>query len=162
MRILVLSDSHAGLSFIRQAIHRIKPNAVIHLGDFYEDAQAMEEENPRIAFHMVPGNCDRYRMTRPAAETLCYDVCGVRLFMTHGHNHHVKSGLYSLIQDAKVANAQAVLFGHTHIAVCRQEDGLWIVNPGSCGHGDGSVALIEAENGEILYCRILRQEDWEE
>ncbi len=163
MKILVLSDSHAGLSFMRQAIRAVKPQGVVHLGDYYEDAQAMEEENPHIGFHMVPGNCDRYRMTRPAPELLCYDVCSVRLCMTHGHNHGVKLTLSPLLRDARSMGAQAVLFGHTHSAYCvREEDGLWVMNPGACGSFGGSVGLMEVENGKILDCKILRQEDLEE
>jgi predicted phosphodiesterase len=87
-------------------------------------------------------------------------VCGVRLFMTHGHHHRVKMGLGALIADARRTGVQAVLFGHTHESVCRQEeDGLWVVNPGSCGYFGGSAALIDAEQGEITACRIIRQAD---
>ncbi len=162
MKILVLSDSHAGLSFMRQAITAVKPNAVIHLGDYFEDAEAMAEENPHIQFHMVPGNCDRHRMQRIVPEMLCYDVCGVRLYMTHGHNHGVKLTLMRLLKDARNLGAQAALYGHTHSADCRQEeDGLWILNPGACGSFGGSVGLIEVENKRICSCTLLRQEDLE-
>ena len=65
MKILVLSDSHAGLRFMRCAIDAVRPDAVVHLGDYYGDSQTMEEEYPHIRFHMVPGNCDRYRLDRP-------------------------------------------------------------------------------------------------
>ena len=44
MTILVLSDSHAALSFMRRLVDTIKPQAAIHLGDFYEDAQALQED----------------------------------------------------------------------------------------------------------------------
>ena len=56
MKILVLSDSHSALSFMRRCISKIKPDAVIHLGDFYEDGQVMAEEFPHIRFHQVPVN----------------------------------------------------------------------------------------------------------
>ena len=83
--------------------------------------------------------------------------------MTHGHNHRVKSGLYMLLADARAAGVQAVLYGHTHCADChREEDGLWVINPGSCGSYGGSVALIETDNGTIIGCRILKQTDLEE
>lgn len=162
MKILVLSDSHSSLWLMRSAVQAIKPDAIIHLGDCYDDGEVIHEENMHITFHSVPGNCDRNRMYQPRPETLCYSVCGVRLFMTHGHNHNVKLGLYSLVEDAKAANAQAVLFGHTHSALCQNRDGLWILNPGACGHAGGTVGLIEAENGEILRCRVLHEEEWED
>lgn len=163
MRILVLSDSHSGLHFMRHAIRAVKPNAVIHLGDYYDDGEAMAEEFPHLPFHLVGGNCDRYRGYGIHREMLCYDVCGVRLYMTHGHNHHVKTSTYSLLLDARKERAQAALYGHTHQAECHQEaDGLWVLNPGACGSSGGSVGLIEVSNRKIETCRILRQADLEE
>ena len=161
MKILVLSDSHSTLRIMRLAVESLKPNAIVHLGDYFDDGEVIHEENAGIPFYSVPGNCDKYRMFSPQPETLCCMVCGVRIYMTHGHNHYVKQSLYSLLQDAKASNAQAVLFGHTHVPVCEQSDGLWILNPGSCGNGGGTVGLIELENGEILNCRILHHEDLE-
>ncbi len=162
MKLLVLSDSHSGLRFMRQAMAAVKPDAVIHLGDYYEDGSVIAEENPHIPFHQVPGNCDRYRCLPKTPETLCYCIGGVRLFMTHGHNYHVKSGLYALLLAARQAGAAAALYGHTHEADCHQEeDGLWVLNPGSCGSDWGSVGLIEIANEKILSCRILRQEELE-
>lgn len=162
MKILVLSDSHSTLSCMRLCVTAVKPDAVVHLGDHYDDGVAIKEEFSINQFYQVPGNCDKYRLYAPVAETLVEKVCGVKLFMTHGHIHRVKTGLGALIADARKTASQAVLFGHTHEAYCnREEDGLWVVNPGSCGYFGGSAALIEAQNGEITACRILRQADLE-
>ena len=49
MKILVFSDSHAARSFMRLCMERIKPDAFIHLGDYYEDGEAIAEEFPIIA-----------------------------------------------------------------------------------------------------------------
>ena len=163
MKILVLSDSHSALRFMRDAIRIIKPDAVIHLGDYYDDAQALREENPHIVFHTVPGNCDRYRCAPDVPQTLCYCIGGVKLYMTHGHLHGVKSGIYRLLLDARRQKAQAALYGHTHEADCHlEEDGLWVLNPGSCGHAGGSVGILETDNNTITACRVLRQADLEE
>ncbi len=163
MRILVLSDSHSGLHFMRSAISILMPAHVIHLGDYYDDAEAMAQEFPHIIFHMVGGNCDKYRSYEIRRELLCYNIGGVKFFMVHGHNHHVKSGLYSLLHDARKYDASAALYGHTHEANCYQEeDGLWVLNPGACGSSGGSVGLIELENEKIASCRILRQMQLEE
>ena len=117
MKILVMSDSHSSLRLMRSAVQALKPDAIVHLGDYFDDGEVIREENFHIPFHAVPGNCDKYRLYQPKPEILSYGVCGVRLYMTHGHNHHVKQGLYSLLEDAKAADAQAVLFGHTHCPV---------------------------------------------
>ena len=163
MKILVASDSHSSLSFMRRAIQKVKPDAVVHLGDHYDDGETMQEEFPHIRFHIVPGNCDMHRSFGIRPETLCYGVCGVKLFMTHGHNHHVKQTLYSLLSDARAAGAAAALYGHTHEAYChREEDGLWVLNPGTVGGYGGSVGLILTDEEQITDCRILRQAELEE
>lgn len=160
MKILVLSDSHAARSFMRLAVNAVKPDAIVHLGDHYEDGEVIAQENPRIPVHQVPGNCDRFRCDPSLPQILCYDVGGVRLYMTHGHLHAVKSSRYRLLAEARAMKAVAVLYGHTHIPDCYQEeDGLWVLNPGTCGSFGGSVGLIETEDSRIRACRILRQED---
>lgn len=163
MKLLVLSDSHSGLSFMRRCVNKIKPDALIHLGDYFEDGQTIAEENPGIIMHQVPGNCDRNRLIRFHPEVLCYDVFGVRLYMTHGHNHGVKLGLFGLLRDARAAGAMAVLYGHTHCADCHlEDDGLWVLNPGSCGSSGGSVGVIEIQESKIINCKILTNADLEE
>ena len=161
MKILVLSDSHSVLGLMRRFIEKVKPDAVVHLGDHYDDGDAMGQEYPHIAFHQVPGNCDRYRYLPADARTvLCYDVCGVRLFMTHGHEHHVKQTLVRLVADARSMGAAAALYGHTHIADChREEDGLWVLNPGSCGSWGGSAGIVETDGKQILSCRLMTVEE---
>lgn len=160
MKILVLSDSHSTLSFMRRCIEAVKPNAIVHLGDHFDDGEAMKEEFPGIPFYQVPGNCDRYRCPPGQPEILIYQVCGVDLYMTHGHRHSVKSYQGALLRDARAAKVDAVLYGHTHRADChREEDGLWVLNPGSCGYFGGSAGLIETANGAITACRLLREED---
>lgn len=162
MKILVLSDSHASLRFMRQCVAYVKPDAVIHLGDYYDDGEALAEENPSIVFHQVPGNCDKYRCSPFAPRILNYTVGGVKLYMTHGHNHQVKSTLVLLLADARKSKSQAVLYGHTHVADCHQEaDGLWVLNPGSCGHAGGSAGVIETKDNEIMACYLLTQAEVE-
>lgn len=163
MKILVLSDSHSALRFMREAVRAVKPDAIIHLGDYYDDGRAIAEENPHIPFHQVPGNCDTYRMICREPEILTYEVCGVRLYMTHGHRHGVKYGNGDLIYEASKAKVDAVLYGHTHIPECyREDDGMWVLNPGSCNYSGGTVGLIETVCGKILTCKILERADLEE
>ena len=160
MKILVLSDSHSTLSFMRHCIEKVKPDAIVHLGDHFDDGEAMHEENPGIPFYQVPGNCDRYRCRPGQPEILIQRVCGVELYMTHGHKHNVKSYLGALLRDARLSGVAAVLYGHTHIADChREEDGLWVLNPGSCGYYGGSAGLIEVADGKIVSCGLLDEQD---
>lgn len=163
MKILVFSDSHSSLRFMYACMSVVKPDAVIHLGDHYDDGEALKADYRRMRFYQVPGNCDRYRCPPGVREILVDRVLGVDLYMTHGHRHNVKLYLGALLADARSCKVQAVLYGHTHVADCHQEeDGLWVLNPGSCGYGGGSAGLMEVENGKIKACRIIRQEDLEE
>lgn len=159
MKILVLSDSHAGLSFMRRCIEATAPDAIIHLGDYYRDGQAMAEEYPNIPMYQVPGNCDLHRGYIPDAQVRILDLGGVRLYVTHGHRHGVKQGIFALVRDARAVNAQAVLFGHTHLALCRQEDGLWILNPGAGGSWGGSAGLLVTAQGKITHCDLIQAAD---
>lgn len=163
MKILVLSDSHSALRFMFSCVEQLAPDAVIHLGDYFDDGAALREEFPGIRLYQVPGNCDRYRCPPGHPEILVDRILGINLYLTHGHCHNVKLTLTRLLQDARACHADAVLYGHTHQPDCRQEeDGMWILNPGSCGYGGRTAGLIEVENGKILSCRIVRQEDLEE
>lgn len=156
MKILVMSDSHASLQFMRHCVKELKPSAIVHLGDHYEDGRVIQEENPQLPFVQVPGNCDRYRCPFGAPEVVQCSFGGVPFFLTHGHNHHVKMGIGALLAAARRTGAQVVLYGHTHRADChREEDGLWVVNPGSCGSWGGSVAVIEIVQGQVD-ARIVR------
>lgn len=158
MKVLVFSDSHAGLSFMRNAVKAIRPDALIHLGDHYDDGETIAFENSHIPMYQVPGNCDKYRVYGKP-ESLCLQVFGALLYMTHGHNHGVKFSDGKLLKDARQMGAKAALYGHTHSPVCRREaDGLWVINPGSCGSYSGSAAVMEIREGEILNCRILTAE----
>ena len=160
MKILVFSDSHSALRFMYSCMDAVKPDAVVHLGDHYDDGAALKEDYPGVRFYQVPGNCDRYRCAPGIPEILICRICGVSLYMTHGHKHSVKSYLGTLLRDARASKVSAVLYGHTHVPDCYQEpDGLWVLNPGSCGYFGGSAGVIQCEDGRIVSCRLLREEE---
>ena len=163
MKILVLSDSHSGHSFMTHCIEQLKPDFLIHLGDHYDDGEALKEKYPHLNIHQVAGNCDKYRCPISAREMLCYKVGGVMLYMTHGHNHHVKLGLGAFLTDARKYGAQVALYGHTHVADChREEDGLWVMNPGSAGYGGNSAGIVETDGQAVTACYLLTEKDLEE
>lgn len=162
LKILVLSDSHSSLRFMRDSINAVKPDVIAHLGDFYDDGGAMEEEYPHIRVYRVLGNGDWMYKYAYAPEVISCSIGGVKFFMTHGHNHGVKGSTSRLLGDARKSGAGIVLYGHTHEPECTQEeDGLWVLNPGSCRGYGGSVGIVEIKDKKISSCRILRQEDIE-
>lgn len=162
MKILVLSDSHGVLYFMRQCMDVLRPDAVIHLGDMVRDADALSAEYPGARFYQVAGNCDCGRVPIDYPEILLEDISGVRIYMTHGHRQGVKFFLSKLVADGQRCCANVILYGHTHEADCRRmEDGCWIMNPGSAGYGF-SAGIIQINGKDAVTCKLVRPSDLEE
>ena len=159
MKILVFSDSHRALGTMYDAIERLRPDAVIHLGDHLEDAESMESVFSGVDFYHVPGNCDFFTSAPPS---LTISLDGVRIFLTHGHLFGVKSGLTRLTLKARRVGAQLALFGHTHRALLEEQDGLWLMNPGACGAGRSDFGEIITDEHGGFTCRLRNAEEMEE
>lgn len=151
MKVLVFSDSHRALSGMRQAVDLEQPDYVIHLGDLEGDAHLLSQEYPSLPITGVPGNCDGFP-TAPLQRLVSYGP--VKVLMSHGHIWNVKSGYHAAIHAAHQCQADILLFGHTHVPYCQQEeDGLWVVNPGSI-RDSGSYAILTL--GQTPLCRLAR------
>ncbi len=161
MKILVFSDSHSSMRFMKKSVEKIKPDAIIHLGDHYDDGEALAELFPHIPVHQVMGNCDGGRAPIHAREMLCYSIGGVMMYLCHGHREDVKrQGTAVLALRARQLGAQIALYGHTHVIDCRQEeDGLWILNPGAASH---SAGLLKTDGQALTACYILTETDLED
>ena len=145
MKILVFSDSHRSLSGMYAAIDLHKPQQVLHLGDMMDDAEQVAEHYPTLPFCLVPGNCDGWGTAVPVKKEI--KLGGKSVLLSHGHRWGVKSGYATAIADARAVGADILLFGHTHVPLCRQlEDGLWMMNPGPAR---SSYGLIKLEDGAI-------------
>ena len=85
--------------------------------------------------------------------TAVQKIGGVNIFMTHGHTLGVKSSTENLKKAAEQSDCKIALYGHTHIPDIKYEDGLYIVNPGSCARsrdGGNSYAAIDIRDNGIL------------
>lgn len=148
MKILVFSDTHGCIETMYALVQSIKPDAVIHLGDCRSDATALKRLCPGLPVESVAGNCDG-RTDCP--DTIVKSYAGVTLFMTHGHRYGVKNGLLRVCYAAREAQAQVLLFGHTHIPFCDKNEALWILNPGPCqDYGPAGYGVVEVENATVL------------
>lgn len=153
MKLVVFSDSHRSLRGMRDAVELEQPDYVLHLGDLEEDATLLAQEYPTLAVASVPGNCD-FNFASPLLKLLTYG--GVRILMSHGHIWHVKSGYDAAIAAARTRSVQLLLFGHTHVPYCaQQEDGLWVVNPGSI-RDHGNYAVVSFADGSIADIQLKR------
>ncbi len=156
MRILVVSDTHGNENSLRQVLHE-QPGAalVIHLGDGAREASLVAGEIPQITLKQVCGNCD-WGYSRQLPESSHEMIQGRRIFYTHGHQYGVKLGLGRLVRAALERKADIVLFGHTHMPLIDNKDGLYIVNPGSLTYKDTYATLditpqgVSANIKEIL------------
>jgi hypothetical protein len=44
------------------------------------------------------------------------------------------------------------------MALCQQDEGLWVLNPGAATYG-GSAGIIEIQGGKITHCRLIRPDE---
>lgn len=127
MKLLVLSDSHGVISYMRSAIIKEKPDVVVHLGDCVGDSERLREFFPDIRLLSVKGNNDW--IGAPLEVVFLTDFG--KIYMCHGHMLGVKSDLSNLIYTARGRGCSIALYGHTHrqhIEIC---DGVTVVNPGA-------------------------------
>ena len=151
MRILVISDSHRHGMAIEKILYA-QPTAthVFFLGDLAGDIEDYQYIFPEKKFHVLSGNCD-YFSSFPSSGIEA--VGGKKIFYTHGHTLGVKSSTAHLLETAKAQGCDIALFGHTHIPLTLYEDGVWLVNPGSCSsprEGRPSYAVIDIENNGVM------------
>ena len=153
MRLLVVSDTH-GVAYNLINILEKTDNIdyLIFLGDGIREVENVLKAYPKIKFYPVLGNCDMdpFNLYK---ESDILKIEGKTVFFCHGHKFFVKSGLGALEQTAKNSGAELLLFGHTHEAYLKYEDGLYTVNPGSLSKsrsGPCSYALIEVTKNGIL------------
>ena len=151
MRIVVISDSHGVGSIVDQILRREKDaQAVIFLGDVTADIEDFSYEYTDKRFFIVSGNCDRFS---EYPYTAVAEIGGIKIFITHGHTLGVKGGTSTLTSAARQADCKIALYGHTHIPDIKYEDGLYVVNPGSCSrsrNGGNSYAVIDIRDNGIL------------
>ena len=146
MKILVLSDTHGDIDNARKAIVKNSDvNLIIHLGDYFRDAQKLNEEFPDIPIEYIYGNSDFMVDNTPAEKIL--EIAGKRIFITHGHRYSVKWDYEKLFNKAYEVSADILLFGHTHVADVVENERCFILNPGSISdsrdNSGESYAIIE-------------------
>lgn len=148
MKILVFSDSHGVTFSMEDAAARENPDLIVHLGDYVRDGERLQARLPGIPILQVAGNCDRIYDFSGCPEILTTTCKGVKLYLTHGHRQGVKMGLLKLKLAAQEAGARIALFGHTHFAYCEEQDGVILMNPGTCGGGRGTYGVISIQGGK--------------
>ncbi len=128
MRVLIVSDTHGYHDNLNQVLDEIgKIDMFIHLGDI-ERSEHYIEGMVNCPTHMVAGNNDFFTRLPKEKE---FQIGDHKVFITHGHNYYVSGGTSHLKREALKRHTDIVMYGHTHRPKIEQEEGVYIVNPGS-------------------------------
>jgi uncharacterized protein len=104
-------------------------DAAFHAGDFFA-VETLREVNAICPgpVHAVYGNIDEAELRGLLPETLEVDIDGARVAMLHDAGP--SKGRLGRMRR-RFPNADAVVFGHSHLPLHDEEDGFQIFNPGS-------------------------------
>lgn len=157
MRIAVLSDTHwlAGseLNKVLALVAEQKPELILHAGD-WTDLSLLPELQKIAPVEAVAGNCDQAETTAKLGEARIVQAGGVSIGLTHGHLFLYMPTPQSALRTFADDNVQAVVFGHSHIPLCEQHDGVLLFNPGSAVRPLGEIkkpsfGMLTVEEGKI-------------
>lgn len=145
MKAIVLSDSHRDFNAILRIMEREGTvDYIIHAGDVQKDVDDIEAMWQRIPCICVLGNNDFGVWGVPTRRE--FTLGSKRLLLTHGHLYGVKSSLARLKKEARLAQADICIFGHTHIPYDSEEDGIHFLNPGAAYR---SYAVLEIQGEDV-------------
>src|SRR5699024_3823734 len=129
MKIFVVSDTHGRIKdFVNTAKSLERPDLIIHLGDYVEDALKIEEEMG-IDTIVVKGNCDIY--STGFDEDKIINLNNKKILITHGHKYNVKMDISRLVYKGMEEEVDLILFGHNHFTQLEEKDSIIIMNHGS-------------------------------
>ena len=151
MRILVLSDTHGNMvdTYFDKINEDGNFDMFIHCGDCCKDVSIIAEELKLNNYINVNGNCDRGLDANDIEQVV---IENKKFLITHGHNFGVKRDLEELKRYAENQEVDVVVFGHTHKAYSKYENGILYFNPGSACNptfGNYSYGVLTIENGNI-------------
>ena len=78
---------------------------------------------------------------------------GHKILVTHGHHYFVSRDYDKLVENAQAKGCKIAMYGHTHMPVIENEDGILIINPGSLTYPRQrgrrpSYAVMQIEEGK--------------
>ncbi|MCP1109004.1 putative phosphoesterase [Lachnospiraceae bacterium PF1-21] len=131
MKVLIVSDTHKAHNGLKEAIKREAPlDMLIHLGD----GEGYEDEIKEMAncpVHIIGGNNDFFCDLAREEE---FFICGVHVFITHGHAYFVSLDEERLLAEGRGRGADIIMYGHTHKPSVHEEGATTILNPGSISY----------------------------
>jgi putative phosphoesterase len=129
---------------------------ILHTGDV-TDAALLEELGALAPLACVAGNCDGWDVAARAPAEQVLEIGGAGIAMLHDSGP--ERGRRERLR-ARFPGARVVCFGHSHVPVCDDRDGLLLLNPGSPTERRRapwhSYAELAIGPGTALEARIVR------
>lgn len=154
MNVLVVSDSHGMVSFLRRIIEREKDcKTVFFLGDGVNDIERCAAEYPEKKFIIVKGNND---FACPYPEIAYKHIEGNTIAAVHGHLESVRYSLAELCEKTSAVMGNVAFYGHTHIARTEFDGRVTAINPGAVCEGSYAVVELTRDGPRARHENILR------
>jgi uncharacterized protein len=132
VRLAIISDTHMprrNRVLPHACVERLRAaDAILHAGDFIESSVLEELEALGPPVHAVRGNVDSSELQARLPAVLVVEAGGARIAMLHD------AGPAAARLDRmrrRFPDADAVVFGHSHIPLHEEAGGFAIFNPGS-------------------------------
>ena len=149
MKVLVLSDSHGAVHYLRRILDTEKEaETVFFLGDGLGDIEKVKTHYPDTKFICVKGNNDFYYQENREAYKY---IDGVTIMACHGDAFGVRNSLREVINKTASVRGNLALYGHTHIRNLYSDaaTGIFAVNPGAVC--DGRYCVLDIAKGMFEY-----------
>ena len=149
-RIGILSDTHSSHPselFIAHVANCFSDvSMVFHAGDL-TSANVLEAFKDKEVFAVHGNMCDASSRSKlPPVQHL--EINNFKIVLTHGHSygyHNIEDRLFT-----EFAEADCIVYGHTHSPVCHETGGILFINPGSFTMSgrfgaSGTYAILEID-----------------
>lgn len=171
VRIGIISDTHMPLRYpsLPEQVATVfaSVDMIFHAGDVGElwVLRELSRCAPVIAVH---GNDESKAATRELPFSQLIHVAGHRIMLWHGHepdralefalrkDDTWQPKLDRFVERPKRAEADILVYGHTHIPTAHLHNGVWLINGGAIASGSGrtrqslrSAAVMQLEAGHL-------------
>jgi len=158
MKIGLFSDSHGNVKNLKAVadylVKEAKVDMLVHLGDDYDDTRVLDKY--KIPVVKIPGVFSSYYKDPKIENRVIRDFEGTKILISHTDKVH-ENDLPDDLDPEEVVSAKlvkAVFYGHTHIPLVDERNGILFVNPGHLKDEDKkgflpSFAVVEIKDGEI-------------
>ncbi|WP_286637871.1 metallophosphoesterase family protein [Faecalibaculum rodentium] len=152
MHFIIAGDSH-GYTERLDELKQIQADGYIFTGDLTDDPARIS------GWSAVAGNNDQYFGIKLPLMTIV-DAGDHKILVMHGHQFPAGQRHRRLATLAKKFGCDIAVYGHSHVPVIDEEDGVLILNPGSVYRsrdGKGTSYTILDTSGHTPRAEIIRK-----